>query len=59
MRRRPFCDPENFSSGYIMRSRDILFKQGDQEPWTHLLEYHMEREILPNADLDDGSLVYG
>jgi monooxygenase len=58
MRRRPFCDPENFNSGYIMRSRDILFKQGDQEPWTHLLEYHMEREILPNADLDDGSLVY-
>jgi len=21
MERRPFCDPENFSSGYIMRSR--------------------------------------
>jgi monooxygenase len=58
MERRPFCDPENFSAGYIMRSRDILFKQGDQEPWTHLLEYHQERETLPNADLDDGSLVY-
>jgi monooxygenase len=58
MERRPFCDPENFSSGYIMRSRDILFKQGDQEPWIHLLEYHQERETLPNADLDDGSLVY-
>jgi monooxygenase len=59
MERRPFCDPENFSSGYIMRSQDILFKQGDQEPWTHMLEYHEERETLPNADLDDGSLVYG
>jgi monooxygenase len=58
MERRPFCDPENFSSGYIMRSQDILFKQGGQEPWTHMLEYHQEREILPNADLDDGSLVY-
>jgi monooxygenase len=58
MERRPFCDPENFSSGYIMRSQDILFKQGDREPWTHLLEYHQERDILPKADLDDGSLVY-
>ena len=59
MERFPFCDPENFSSGYIMRSQDILFKQGSGEPWTHMLEYHQEREILPNADLDDGSLVYG
>jgi monooxygenase len=58
MERRPFCDPENFSSGYIMRSQHILFKQGSQEPWTHMLEYHQERETLPNADLDDGSLVY-
>jgi len=23
-----------------------------------MLEYHQERETLPNADLDDGSLVY-
>jgi len=58
LERQPFCDPENFSSGYIMRSQDILFKQGGQQPWTHMLEYHEEREILPNVDLDDGSLVY-
>ena len=58
MERLPFCDPENFSSGYIMRSQDILFKQGDREPWTHLHEFHEERETLPKADLDDGSLAY-
>jgi cation diffusion facilitator CzcD-associated flavoprotein CzcO len=58
MERRPFCDPENFSSGYIMRSQDALFKQGDREPWTHMHEYHQERDTLPTADLDDGSLVY-
>jgi monooxygenase len=58
MERRPFCDPENFSSGYIMRSQDILFKQGDREPWTHMLEYHQERDTLPKADLGDGSLTY-
>jgi cation diffusion facilitator CzcD-associated flavoprotein CzcO len=58
MERRPFCDPENFSSGYIMRSQDILFKQGGGAPWTHMHEYHEERDVLPNVDLDDGTLRY-
>jgi len=54
----PWVDPENFNPGYIMRSQHLLFKQGDREPWTHLLELEEEREILPRVDLDDGSLVY-
>jgi hypothetical protein len=58
MQLRPFSDPENFNSGYVMRSQHILFKQGDREPWTHMLEHEQEREILPGADLDDGTLVY-
>jgi cation diffusion facilitator CzcD-associated flavoprotein CzcO len=58
MRRRPWADPENFNPGYVMRSQHILFRQGDREPWTHLLEHEQEREILPAADLDDGTLVY-
>jgi len=58
MQLRPFADPENFNAGYVMRSQHILFKQGDREPWTHLLEHDEEREILPKADLDDGTLVY-
>ncbi|MBO0701331.1 MAG: NAD(P)/FAD-dependent oxidoreductase [Candidatus Dormibacteraeota bacterium] len=56
--RRPWCDPENFNAGYVMRSQHLLFKQGDREPWTHLLEHEQEREILPRVDLDDGTLVY-
>jgi monooxygenase len=55
---RPFSDPENFNAGYVMRSQHIMFKQGDREPWTHMLEHDEEREILPKADLDDGTLVY-
>ncbi|MGY1827713.1 flavin-containing monooxygenase [Blastococcus sp. SYSU DS0541] len=55
---RPWADPENFNSGYVMRSVDRMFKQGDREPWTHLLEYAHERTALPAVDLDDGSLVY-
>ena len=54
----PWADPENFNSGYVMRSQDILFRRGDREPWTHLLEHEEERAILPAADLDDGTLVY-
>jgi len=35
-----------------------LPEQGDREPWTHLHEYADERELLPAADLEDGTLVY-
>ena len=41
---RPWSDPENFNAGYVMRSQHILFKQGDHEPWTHMLEHEQERE---------------
>jgi monooxygenase len=58
MQVRPWADPENFNPGYVMRSQHLLFGQGDREPWTHLLEHEQERELLPAADLDDGTLVY-
>jgi monooxygenase len=54
----PWSDPENFNAGYVLRSQHVLFKQGDREPWTHMLEHGQERELLPKVDLDDGSLVY-
>jgi cation diffusion facilitator CzcD-associated flavoprotein CzcO len=55
---KPWSDPENFNAGYVMRSQHVLFKQGDREPWTHMQEHDEEQELLPKADLDDGSLVY-
>ena len=58
MERRPWSDPENFNAGYILRSQHVLFKQGDREPWTHMLEHAQEAELLPKVDLDDGSLRY-
>ena len=58
MPKRPWSDPENFNSGYVMRSQHILYKQGDREPWTHMMEHEQEREVLPKVDLDDGTLVY-
>jgi monooxygenase len=58
MQLRPWSDPENFNPGYVMRAQHILYKQGDREPWTHMLEHEQEREILPKADLEDGTLAY-
>jgi len=58
MQRRPWSDPENFNAGYVLRSQHVLFKQGDREPWTHMLEYAQEAESLPKVGLDDGSLRY-
>ncbi|GLZ56355.1 NAD(P)/FAD-dependent oxidoreductase [Actinomycetospora sp. NBRC 106378] len=56
---RPWSDPENFNPGYVVRSQDRMFKQGDRAPWTHMHEFAEERHTLPAADLDDGSLKYG
>lgn len=58
MERRPWCDPENFNAGYVMRSQHVLFGQGDREPWTHLLDHAQEVQVLPHVDLDDGTLQY-
>ncbi|SDC52970.1 Predicted flavoprotein CzcO associated with the cation diffusion facilitator CzcD [Geodermatophilus telluris] len=58
MQIRPWSDPENFNAGYVLRSQHVLFKQGDREPWTHMLEHAEEAELLPKADLEDGTLVY-
>jgi cation diffusion facilitator CzcD-associated flavoprotein CzcO len=58
MPKRAWSDPENFNAGYVLRSQHLLYKQGDREPWTHMMEHDQEREVLPKADLDDGTLVY-
>ena len=50
--------PGELQRGYVMRSQHVLFKQGDREPWKHMQEHDEETELLPKADLDDGSLVY-
>lgn len=54
LQRRPFIEEDDVSSGYMMRTRDKMFRQGDREPWIHMKEFHQERHTLPVADLDDG-----
>ena len=59
MPERPFIDPENFNAGYITRKADIFPKQGDRAPWVFSQDYYLECDEIPNADLNDGTLVYG
>jgi len=54
----PFIDPENFNAGYITRSLHLMPKQGDRQPWIFSQDYYRERDEIPTADLDDGTLRY-
>lgn len=54
----PWVDPENFNPGYLQRGMHLLPKQGDRQPWLHTQDYWTEKDELPAASLDDGSLRY-
>jgi cation diffusion facilitator CzcD-associated flavoprotein CzcO len=54
----PWVDPENFNPGYIMRGLHLLPRQGDRPPWQHSQDYWTEKDELPAADLDDGTLAF-
>lgn len=58
MPERPLIDAENFNSGYLMRDMHILPKQGDRQPWIFSQDYYAEKDEIPAADLDDGTLIY-
>ena len=54
----PWIAPENFNPGYVTRGPHLLPKQGQSRPWRHTQDYWTERDELPAADLDDGTLVF-
>jgi cation diffusion facilitator CzcD-associated flavoprotein CzcO len=58
MERHPWIDPENFNAGYITRNLHLMPQQGTHTPWQHVQDYVTDLRELPEADLDDGSLVY-
>lgn len=58
MQHLPWITPDNFNAGYIQRGVDLLPQQGDRAPWVHGQDYASERQSLPLADLDDGSLQF-
>jgi len=58
MEAKPFVESENFNAGYLTRLLHIMPKQGDRQPWIFSQDYYTEKDEIPNADLDDGTLVY-
>jgi hypothetical protein len=50
--------PDNFNPGYLARSMHQLPRQGDRSPWLHLQDYSIDKTELPEAALDDGSLIF-
>lgn len=54
----PWISEDEFNPGYLKRSLHLMPKQGTHEPWTYIADYYVEREILPNLDLDEPQLVY-
>ncbi len=58
MPKRLLIEADNFNPGYITRSIDSFPKQGDRAPWIFTQDYSYEKEEIPAADLEDGTLVY-
>ncbi|PKP77274.1 MAG: FAD-containing monooxygenase EthA, partial [Alphaproteobacteria bacterium HGW-Alphaproteobacteria-3] len=54
----PWIDPENFNPGYLMRSMDLLPKRGDKPEWQHTQDYWVEKDQLPEVDLDGAEFHY-
>jgi hypothetical protein len=54
----PFVDSENFNAGYLTRHMHIMPKQGDRQPWVFNQDFYKERHEIPEADLEDGTLLY-
>jgi len=56
--RRPFIEPDNFNAGYILRGLDQMPRQGARDPWVMTQDYYVDREVLPVAGFDDGTLAF-
>jgi monooxygenase len=49
----------NFSSGYVLRGRDVLPKQGSKKPWRLYQNYLLDMMSLRYASVDDGTMEFG
>jgi cation diffusion facilitator CzcD-associated flavoprotein CzcO len=54
----PWIDPADFNPGYLQRSMHLMPRSGDKPEWRHSQDYWSERVLFPEADLDDGCLIY-
>ena len=55
---KPWVEADNFNPGYLQRGLHLLPRQGSHQPWLHRQDYALDKDELPKADLDDGTLIY-
>ncbi len=55
---KPWIDKDNFNAGYMMRSLHLMPQQTGVQPWKLETDYFIERDLLPTADLSDGTLQF-
>ncbi|MDA1076944.1 MAG: NAD(P)/FAD-dependent oxidoreductase [Proteobacteria bacterium] len=55
MQARPWI--EDFSAGYMQRVMHLFPKQGDG-PWSNTQDYALDKKMIRNAPLEDGSLIF-
>ncbi|MBI1260764.1 MAG: NAD(P)-binding protein [Rhizobiales bacterium] len=58
MKLLPWIDTENFNPGYILRGLHLLPQRGDKPEWQHTQDYWLEKDELPEIDLDEAAFVY-
>jgi len=58
MKLGPWIEADNVNPGYLQRGMHLMPQQGDHEPWLFTQDYWYEKDALPVADLEDGSLKY-
>lgn len=54
----PWIDPNDLSSGYLMRGGHLFAKRGDKPEWQHSQNYWSEKDELPATKFDDPAFVY-
>ena len=55
---KPWVEPDNFNAGYMVRSLHLMPQQIGVQPWKLETDYFVERDLLPTADLNDGTLQF-
>jgi monooxygenase len=57
----PSVTPEpvlDFNSGYVLRSLDMLPKQGSKEPWRLRQNYVLDIQSIRRGPIDDGTMQF-
>jgi monooxygenase len=54
----PWIEDDNFNPQYLMRDIHKMPRRGDKPEWRHNQHYWVEREELPNINLDGAEFVY-